>query len=136
MLVHLLFDPQVTFRGDGSLGTMQIIADATGNVKGMVSNPYADPPLRPDGKLNVGAAVGRGVLAVVRSLPYTAEGWQTPYTGMVPIKSGEVAEDLNHYLLDSEQTQVSWVYSAYEFHHHRHGYGLPMCVLEVCRRYT
>jgi hypothetical protein len=64
-------------------------ADASGTVKGKVGNPAADPPLRPDGKLNVGAAVGRGVLAVVRSLPYTARGYETPYTGMVPIHSGE-----------------------------------------------
>lgn len=96
---------QVTFRGDGPLGSMQIIADASGNVKGKVSNPNADPPLRADGKLNVGGAVGRGILAVVRSLPFTEKGWQKPYTGMVPIVSGEVAEDLNHYLLESEQTQ-------------------------------
>ena len=52
---------QVTFKGDGILGGIQVIADAHGNVKGKVGNPAADPPLRPDGKLNVGAAVGRGV---------------------------------------------------------------------------
>ena len=52
---------QVTFKGNGVLGGMQIIADAHGNVKGKVGNPAADPPLRPDGKLDVGAAVGRGV---------------------------------------------------------------------------
>jgi molecular chaperone Hsp33 len=80
-------------------------ADASGTVKGKVGNPAADPPLRPDGKLNVGAAVGRGVLAVVRSLPYTARGYETPYTGMVPIHSGEIAEDLARYLVDSEQVQ-------------------------------
>ena len=51
---------QVTFKGDGILGGIQVIADAHGNVKGKVGNPAADPPLRPDGKLNVGAAVGRG----------------------------------------------------------------------------
>jgi molecular chaperone Hsp33 len=96
---------QITFRGDGPLGSIQVIADALGNVKGKVGNPAADPPLRPDGKLNVGAAVGRGVLAVVRSLPFTEKGWQTPYTGMVPIVSGEIAEDLASYLVESEQTQ-------------------------------
>lgn len=64
---------------------MQVIADAFGNVKGTVANSQADPPLRPDGKLNVGAAVGRGVLAVVRSHPSN----DRPYSGMVPIASGE-----------------------------------------------
>ncbi len=65
-----------------------------------VGNPAADPPLRPDGKLNVGAAVGKGVLAVVRSHP----SQDRPYSGMVPIYSGEVADDLARYLVDSEQT--------------------------------
>lgn len=96
---------QVTFRADGPLAGIQVIADAKGHVKGKVGNPGVNPPLRPDGKLNVGGAVGRGILAVVRSLPFTAEGWQTPYTGMVPLVSGEVAEDLASYLADSEQTQ-------------------------------
>ncbi|PSC75263.1 heat shock 33 [Micractinium conductrix] len=95
---------QVTFKGDGPLNGIQVIADARGLVKGKVGNPAADPPLRPDGKLNVGQAVGRGVLAVVRSLP-AARGFETPYTGMVPIHSGEIAEDLARYLVDSEQTQ-------------------------------
>ncbi len=149
---------QVTFRGDGPLGSMMTIADAKGNVRGkvrpptasthrgplahgghvpaaptsttlthqpaalpsfrltpptrtllapatcllhplplrpQVDNPAADPPLREDGKLNVGAAVGAGVLAVVRSHPLEPR----PYTGMVPIVSGEVAEDLANYLV-------------------------------------
>ena len=51
---------QVTFKGDGILGGIQVISDVHGNVKGKVGNPAADPPLRPDGKLNVGCAVGRG----------------------------------------------------------------------------
>lgn len=93
---------QVTFKADGPLGGIQVIADARGMVKGKVGNPAADPPLRRDGKLDVGTAVGRGVLAVVRS-------WQNeyvqPFTGMVPITTGEVAEDLARYLVDSEQTQ-------------------------------
>ena len=76
----------ITFRGDGPLGAMQVVADANGLVKGKVGNPLANPPLRPDGKLNVGAAVGRGVLAVVRSLPFTKQGWQQPYTGMTQLK--------------------------------------------------
>lgn len=50
----------MTFKGDGPLAGLQVIADASGTVKGKVGNPAADPPLRPDGKLNVGQAVGRG----------------------------------------------------------------------------
>ena len=52
---------QVSFQGNGPLANLQAIADASGLVKGKVGNPQADPPLRPDGKLDVGAAVGRGV---------------------------------------------------------------------------
>ena len=51
---------QVSFRGDGPLQGLQAIAEATGQVKGSVGNPLADPPLQPSGKLNVGAAVGEG----------------------------------------------------------------------------
>lgn len=98
---------QVTWRGDGPIGSIQVIADAMGMVKGKVGNPGCNPPLRQDGKFNVGGAVGRGVLAVVRSLPFTKEGWQTPYTGMTAIKTGEIAEDLAEYMLESEQTQCA-----------------------------
>ncbi|PNW70318.1 hypothetical protein CHLRE_17g715000v5 [Chlamydomonas reinhardtii] len=91
---------QITFQGNGPAGSILAIADTRGNVKGKINNPAADPPLRPDGKLNVGGAVGQGVLAVVRSHPLEPQ----PYTGMVPIVSGEVAEDLANYLVDSEQT--------------------------------
>jgi hypothetical protein len=60
-----------------------------------VGNPEADPPLRPDGKLAVGAAVGQGQLCVTRSHPSQPR----PYTGVVSIVSGEVAEDLANYLV-------------------------------------
>ena len=75
---------QVTFRGDGPLGQMTTIATTRGTAKVAVENPAADPPLRPDGKLNVGAAVGRGIMSVVRSHPLMKE----PYTGLVPIYTG------------------------------------------------
>jgi molecular chaperone Hsp33 len=90
---------QLQFRGDGPLGQMTVIADNAGRARGYVSNPSAHPPSR-GGKLDVGAAVGKGILAVVRYRP----GWKEPYTGIVPIVSGEIAEDLSHYLVESEQT--------------------------------
>ena len=98
---------QVTIRGGGPIGTVQCIAEATGRVKGLVGDASVDPPLRADGKLDVGAAVGRaGVCAVVRSPPFTDKGWEQPYTGMVALESGEIAEDLAAYLAESEQVQV------------------------------
>ncbi len=90
---------QLQFRGDGPLGQMTVIADHLGRVRGYVSDPSAHPPSR-GGKLDVGAAVGKGILAVVRYRP----SWREPYTGIVPLVSGEVAEDLSHYLAESEQT--------------------------------
>jgi molecular chaperone Hsp33 len=90
---------QLQFRGDGPLGPVTAISDERGRVRGMVGNPAADLPPRPDGKLDVGAAVGSGMLAVVRYRP----GWREPYSGIVPLVSGEVAEDVAHYLAESEQ---------------------------------
>ena len=93
---------QVSFKGNGDIGSVMAIADESGMVKGRLDNPDADPPLRDDGKLNVGAAIGQGVLSVIRSYPNP--DINKPYTGLVPIVSGEIAEDLANYLVDSEQT--------------------------------
>jgi molecular chaperone Hsp33 len=89
---------QIQLRGDGPLGIVTVISDSAGRVRGFAGNPAADPPSK-NGKLDVGGAIGRGILAVVRSHP----AWREPYSGIVPIVSGEVAEDLAHYLLESEQ---------------------------------
>ena len=51
---------QVSFRGDGIIQGLQAIAEATGQVKGSLGNPKADPPLQANGKLDVGGAVGQG----------------------------------------------------------------------------
>ena len=95
----------VRFRGTGPRGQVVVVADYEGSVKGYVNDPQADPPLRADGKLNVGAAVGAGVLSVVRSNTKREEIGATneTYEGMVPITTGEVAEDIAHYLAESEQ---------------------------------
>jgi molecular chaperone Hsp33 len=90
---------QLQFRGDGPLGQMTVIADASGHVRGYVQNPAAHLPPR-GVKLDVGGALGKGILAVVRH----HAAWRDPYTGIVPLVSGEVAEDLAHYLAESEQS--------------------------------
>ncbi|WP_243030351.1 Hsp33 family molecular chaperone HslO [Thermus altitudinis] len=84
--------------GTGPLGGLLAEADAFGQVRGYVKNPQAEVPLREDGKLNVGELVGAGVLRVDRSLPNGEV-----YTSTVPLVSGEIAEDLAHYLWQSEQ---------------------------------
>lgn len=86
------------FMGDGPLGGPVAEAATDGFVRGYVKNPDANPPLRPDGKLNVGAAVGKGELKVDRLLN-NGEVYQAG----TEIVSGEIAEDLTNYLWKSEQ---------------------------------
>ncbi|HSJ26022.1 MAG TPA: Hsp33 family molecular chaperone HslO [Longimicrobiales bacterium] len=91
----------VTLRmqGDGPAGTLLASANATGGVRGLVSNPQPDVEQVRNGKLNVRGAVGTsGSLTVTRDL-----GMGQPYVGTVEIVSGEVGEDIAHYLLRSEQ---------------------------------
>jgi molecular chaperone Hsp33 len=89
---------QLQFRGDGPLGPITVIADPEGGVRGFVARPGAAVPAR-DGRVDVGTAVGRGQLAVVRSHP----AWRQPYTGIVELASGEIAEEIARYLVLSEQ---------------------------------
>jgi molecular chaperone Hsp33 len=89
---------QLQFRGDGPLGPVTVIADPAGGVRGFVARPDAAVPAR-EGRVDVGAAVGRGKLAVVRSHP----AWRQPYTGIVELASGEIADELARYLALSEQ---------------------------------
>ena len=86
-------------RGGGPAGRLMAVSDGTGNVKGYVENPVVELPLRADGHLNVGAAVGKdGTLDVIRDM-----GLREPYIGQVPLVSGEIAEDITSYFAISEQ---------------------------------
>ena len=87
-------------KGTGPLGTILTVADPAGNVRGYVANPQVDIPLRPDGKLDVGAAVGAegGTMTVIKDL-----NMKEPYVGTVDLLGGEIAEDIAGYFVESEQ---------------------------------
>lgn len=90
----------VKIAGDGPLGGLLALADSHGNVRGYVDHPEIELPLKPNGKLDVGGAVGcHGRLAVIRDF-----GTGEPYAGQVELVSGEIAEDLTSYYAVSEQT--------------------------------
>ena len=94
-------DASLTIRvnGGGPIGSVVAVSDHLGNMRGYVENPGVELPLRPDGKLNVGGAVGKdGMLTVSRDI-----GLREPYIGSVELVSGEIAEDMTAYLLESEQ---------------------------------
>ena len=88
----------IQIKGDGPIGSVIACCNAALEAKGYVTNPYVDLPLNKKGKLDVGGAVGRGTLSVVRDL-----GLKEPYIGQVPLVSGEIAEDITMYYAKSEQ---------------------------------
>lgn len=92
----------IQVKGDGPLGGMTVTADSKGNVKGYANNPQVILPARPDGKLNVGGAVGRGTLNVIKDM-----GLKEPYVGQTVLQTGEIAEDLTYYFATSEQVPSS-----------------------------
>lgn len=86
-------------RGDGPAGMVVCVSDYMGNVRGYAENPDVELPPNALGKLDVGGAVGKGTMYIIKDL-----GMNEPYIGVSPIVSGEIAEDITEYFASSEQT--------------------------------
>lgn len=106
MMADMLKGPQdlltVKIDGDGPIGGILVTADNLGGVKGYVQNPAVDLPNKTPGHLDVGGAVGRGTLTVIRDM-----GMKDPYVGQTAIQTGEIAEDITYYYAVSEQIPSS-----------------------------
>lgn len=90
----------IRINGDGPLGVVFADAGLDGTVRGYVTNPQVELPTNDKGKLDVGKAVGRnGFVYVVKDT-----GYEYPYSSTVELVSGEIGDDLTHYLVSSEQT--------------------------------
>ncbi len=94
-------EPSLTLQvsGDGPIGLMTAVSGSTGCVKGYCANPAVDLPLNQKGKLDVGKAVGNGILGVVKDLKM-----REPYISQVELQTGEIGDDIAYYFMQSEQT--------------------------------
>ena len=90
-------------RGGGPIGTITVVSDAIGNVRGYVTEPVVPHVSKYPGKLDVAATVGTdGALTVIRDLQM-----KEPYIGSIPLVSGEIADDVTAYFAQSEQTPTA-----------------------------
>lgn len=89
-------------QGDGPIGGLLVTADSQGHVKGYAYNPQVMLEPNSQGKLDVGGALGVGVLSVIKDI-----GLKEPYVGQTILVTGEIAEDLTYYFATSEQIPSS-----------------------------
>ena len=90
-------------RGGGPIGTITVVSDAAGNVRGTVTEPNVPLEEKFPGKLDVGATVGTdGTITVIRDLQM-----KEPYIGSTPLVSGEIGDDVTAYFAHSEQTPTA-----------------------------
>ena len=94
----------VRVKGDGPLGGILVDAGLDGTVRGFVEHPSVELSPNHLGKLDVGGAIGKGYLHVMRDI-----GYGTPYSGTVELVTGEIGDDVAHYLVHSEQTPSALV---------------------------
>lgn len=94
----------IRIKGDGPLGGLMVDAGLDGTVRGYVDNPEVELPPNAKGKLDVGGAIGNGYLYAVRDV-----GYGYPYSSTVELVSGEIGDDIAHYLATSEQTPSALV---------------------------
>ncbi len=92
----------LSIKSDGPIRGITVTADAQGHVKGYCANPRVILPSNASGHLNVGGAVGRGTLNVIKDI-----GLKDPYVGQIELRTGEIAEDLTAYFAVSEQIPSS-----------------------------
>lgn len=89
----------IRIQGTGKAELIMVDANTKGEVRGYVKNPYVVLPLKANGHLDVGRAIGRGMITVIKDL-----GLREPFHSEINIQSGEIGDDFSYYFATSEQT--------------------------------